>query len=174
MVNAKAKGKRGELEAAKVIREVLGIEAQRGRQYCGIDEAPDVRVSIPDLYIEVKRTEKFHVVQILDRAAREAKEKIPLVVHRPNRKPWVVCFYLRDLRRLVSTLTKRELTEVRLFSRRTIEVQCVVGRRLLLYPKLEATAAKAAVTGSVPVLAYRGILILYLEDLPRFIGELEE
>lgn len=55
------------------------------------------------IHVEVKRVERFHLYDALDQARSEAPaEKVPIVLHRQNRKDWVVCVRLSDLRRLVA------------------------------------------------------------------------
>ena len=101
---SKRKGKRGELEAAAELRRLLGVEACRGRQYCGCDEAPDVRTAIAGLHVEVKRVESFRLYPALDQAAADAGAKIPVVLHRANNRPWVAIVRLDDLPQLATQL----------------------------------------------------------------------
>ena len=94
------KGKRGELEAAAELRRLFGVEARRGRQYCGSDDAPDVVAAIPGVHVEVKRVESLRLYPALDQAAADAGENVPLVLHRANGKSWVAVVRLDDLPRL--------------------------------------------------------------------------
>ena len=97
MTNSRAKGKRGELEAAAALRKHLGIEARRGQQYHGGSDAPDLRHSLPGIHIEVKRVERLNLDQAMDQAQRESGSNTPLVLHRRNRRPWLVTVRLEDL-----------------------------------------------------------------------------
>lgn len=102
-MNSKRKGKVGELEASKELARVLKCEARRGQQYSGIGEAPDVVHSVPGVHIEVKRTEGFRLNAALDQAIDDAAEgSVPVVLHRSNKRPWVVVVRLDDLPQLAT------------------------------------------------------------------------
>ena len=102
---SKAKGKRGERELAAELSRVLGVTARRGMQFQGSPDSPDVVTSIPNVHIECKRSEQFRLYSALDQAVNDAgTEKIPVVCHRQNNKPWVVVVRLDDLPKLVETL----------------------------------------------------------------------
>ena len=98
------KGKVGERELAHELSCVFGVTARRGVQFQGSPESPDVVVDIPDLHIECKRAERFRLYEALEQAVEDAKEKLPVVLHRQNRKPWVVVVRLDDLPRLTTIL----------------------------------------------------------------------
>ena len=88
-MNSRTKGKRGELEAAHMLRE-YGYDARRSQQYAGINNDADV-VGLPGIHIEVKRAEKLNVDDALEQAIRDKREdEIPIVLHRKNRTPWKV------------------------------------------------------------------------------------
>jgi len=97
---SRRKGCRGELEAAAELRRLVGVEARRGRQYCGCDDAPDVRAAIPDVHFEVKRVEALRLYQALEQAVADAGDNVPVVLHRANQRPWVAIVLLEDLPRL--------------------------------------------------------------------------
>lgn len=89
-MNSNQKGKRGERDAAKFLRE-HGFEARRGQQFSGGGDSPDVVHSIPGVHIEVKRTERFRLYAALEQAIEDAgPDDTPVVMHRQNGKPWVV------------------------------------------------------------------------------------
>lgn len=101
------KGKVGERELARELSRVLGVSARRGVQYSGGPDSPDIETDIPDLHIECKRTEHFRLFEALEQAIRDAgSEKTPVVMHRPNRRPWVVVLRLDDLPKLVQCLNE--------------------------------------------------------------------
>jgi hypothetical protein len=104
MVNSRSKGKRGELEAAAEIRRLFHVEACRGRQYCGGEDSPDVVVGIPGLHFEIKRSECFRLYKALEQAIADAGEKIPVVLHRANQRPWLAIVRLDDLPQLAVQL----------------------------------------------------------------------
>lgn len=95
-MNSKAKGKRGELDLSRYLRE-QGYEARRTAQYCGnTGEAADV-VGLPGIHIECKRVERINLREALEQARRDAPEgKIPVVFQRGNHQPWVVCLDAGD------------------------------------------------------------------------------
>lgn len=101
---SRRKGQRGELEAAAELRRLFGVEARRGRQYCGCDEAPDLKTAIPQLHFEVKRVEALRLYQALGQAIVDAGANVPVVLHRANGKPWVAIVKLDDLPRLAVQL----------------------------------------------------------------------
>lgn len=101
---SRRKGCRGELEAAAELRRLFGVEARRGRQYRGSDDAPDVRSAIPEVHFEVKRVEALRLYPALEQAAADAGRHVPVVLHRANRRPWVAVVRLDDLPRLAVQL----------------------------------------------------------------------
>lgn len=98
------KGKVGERELARELARVLGVTARRGVQFQGGPDSPDVVVDIPDLHIECKRTERFRLYDAVEQAVEDAGTKIPVVLHRANKKPWVAVIRLDDLPRLAERL----------------------------------------------------------------------
>jgi hypothetical protein len=97
---SKRKGKYGELEAAAEIRRLFRVEACRGRQYQGCDDAPDIRTTIDKVHFEVKRTEVLRLHEALEQAIADSGEKIPVVLHRANQRPWLAIVRLDDLPQL--------------------------------------------------------------------------
>lgn len=94
-INSKAKGKRGEIEIARMLRE-YGYDCRRGQQYCGANGDADV-VGLPGLHLEIKRVEKLNVENALRQAEADAKAgEIPVVMHRANREEWKVTMRLDD------------------------------------------------------------------------------
>lgn len=94
MINSIEKGKRGEREWAKVCRE-HGFDCRRGQQYAGI-EGEDV-VGLPRVHQEVKRVERLNIYDAIDQAARDTStDKVPIVAHRKNHKPWLVTMLADD------------------------------------------------------------------------------
>ena len=107
-LRSRNKGKRGEREAAAEIRRLFRTDANRGRQYHGRDDAPDIVTGIPDVHFEVKRSETISIYDALEQATRDSdsndRENVPVVLHRQNRKPWVAIVRLDDLPRLAVQL----------------------------------------------------------------------
>jgi len=101
---SRRKGKRGELEAAAEIRRLFRTEASRGRQHHGAPDAPDICTAICGVHFEVKRVEAFRLYASLEQAIEDAGEKVPVVLHRANRQPWIAIVRLEDLPRLAVQL----------------------------------------------------------------------
>jgi len=102
---SKRKGASGELEAAAKLNEVLGTRFHRGRQYHGGPESPDLAGDIPGLHVEVKRTERLRLWEAVHQARADASvDQVPVVMHRANRKPWVVIVEADLLIRLLDVL----------------------------------------------------------------------
>ncbi len=106
MVNSRRKGKTGELDACKAIKECLGVDARRGVQYCGTPDSPDIVTSLEGVHFEVKRTEKVSLWEWIDQATKEAGDKIPVVLHRKSRREWVAVVPLKFLPQLAALLTE--------------------------------------------------------------------
>lgn len=101
MVNACRKGKAGERELAQFLRE-LGVAARRGQQHAGGEDSPDVVADLPGVHIECKRVEALALWPSIDQAARDAgPDKVPVVFHRPSRRPWIAILPADDLVRLI-------------------------------------------------------------------------
>lgn len=101
-INSKRKGKRGELEAAKRLRE-LGFEnVRRSQQYCGAG-ASDL-IGIDGMNIEVKRAEKLNIYEAVEQAVKDAEgmgAELPVVMYKKNRKSWLMIMRDQDWARLV-------------------------------------------------------------------------
>lgn len=99
-MNSKRKGAAGERELLDLLTE-NGIQCHRNEQrYVGGKENPDISAEIAgmSLHIEVKRVERLNVWEALQQAIYDANNKaLPVVVHRSNRKPWLVTMRLSDL-----------------------------------------------------------------------------
>ena len=94
-MNSRTKGKRGELEAAHVLKK-HGYDARRGQQFAGINGDADV-VGLPYIHLEVKRVEKLNIDDALSQSVRDAKDaEIPVVMHRKNRTEWKITMRFDD------------------------------------------------------------------------------
>lgn len=96
-LHSKAKGARGEREAAAELVRLFGCEARRGQQYSGGDDSPDVKHSIKKVHIEVKRCERLRAYEAIEQAVADAGDRLPVVLHRQNGKPWLAIVRLDDL-----------------------------------------------------------------------------
>jgi len=105
LVNSKQKGKRGELEACKVLNETFGINFRRSQQFKGTKESADlIDDQWPELCPEVKRRKAMNLHKVVEQARREAEGKVPFVVHRKDGESWLLTVDLRDARSLVNLL----------------------------------------------------------------------
>ena len=103
---SRSKGAAGEREAAACISDIFGCTSSRGRQYHGGTDSPDVNIGIDGIHIEVKRVEALSLYKALDQSRNDAGDKIPLVMHRKNRQPWVFIVEAHRLMDLVGLLHK--------------------------------------------------------------------
>ena len=109
---SRSKGQRGERELASELTRVLGVSARRGQQFQGSPDSPDVVTDIQNVHFECKRTERFRLYEALEQAQADAgTEKIPVVCHRQNGKPWVIVLKLDDLPAIISTLHEHTRTQ---------------------------------------------------------------
>lgn len=89
------KGKRGEREVARILRDA-GYDCHRGVQYHGGPDSPDV-VGLNGVHIEVKRVEKLSLYDALAQSKADSGDsEMPVVIHRRNDCEWVVIQPLED------------------------------------------------------------------------------
>ena len=90
-INSKRKGKTGELELAKILREYGFEKARRSQQYAGGTEESADLIGLPYIHIECKRVERLNIENAMEQAEMDCKgEKLPAVFHRKNGKQWLV------------------------------------------------------------------------------------
>lgn len=113
-INSKQKGKKGELELVRKLKE-YGYDCRRTNQYCGNTGQADDVIGLDYIHIECKRVEKLNIDEAIEQAKRDSKEdKFPTVFHRKNRKDWLVTMKLDDWIKLYNEyyssmkLTERE------------------------------------------------------------------
>ena len=98
-MNSRDKGKRGELELAKKLKE-YGYDTRRGQQYCGANGDADV-IGLPGIHIECKRVKKLNLYDAMSQAVSDAKEnEKPAVFHRKNNCEWLVTMRFDDFMRM--------------------------------------------------------------------------
>ena len=101
---ARARGKKGELDARDLWREHGYVGAQRGIQVTGGRDAPDINVPgvTGVFYIEVKNIEQFSLYPSLAKATQDAGPfQTPIVMHRRNGQKFVVVLDAEDFISLV-------------------------------------------------------------------------
>ena len=97
-INSKKKGKAGELECAKILRELGFPDVRRTAQYNGkeLESLADL-VGIDGCHLEVKRNERLNIYDAYEQAVRDSKEdETPTVLFRKNGKPWLVVQSIED------------------------------------------------------------------------------
>jgi Holliday junction resolvase len=105
---SKNKGKNGEREVAQLIRK-FGFTARRGQQFHGSSDSPDVKSSIPDTHLEVKRTETLSVYKAMEQAEEDkGPGEKAVVFHRRNNKEWLVILKAEDYLAMESKLIDSE------------------------------------------------------------------
>ena len=90
-VNSKQKGKHGELELAKKLRE-HGYDVRRSVQYNGKEEEGQADLlGLPGIHVECKRTERLNLYDAIGQAKRDSagKNQLPVVFHRRNKGEWL-------------------------------------------------------------------------------------
>ena len=95
-INSKQKGKKGELELVRKLKE-YGYNCRRTNQFCGNTGQADDVIGLDYIHIECKRVEKLNIDEAIEQAKRDSKDnKFPTVFHRKNRKDWLVTMKLDD------------------------------------------------------------------------------
>ena len=107
-MNSKAKGKRGELEAAELLRSLGFSQTRRSAQYCGNTGEADDLVGVDGLHIEVKRCEQIRIMDWIQQAERDTTDSgtTPVVLFRRSREPWYVAMPAIDFFQMYRTLTE--------------------------------------------------------------------
>lgn len=102
-INSRAKGKKGELEAAaEWNRHVPNAYARRSQQYSGTDSSSDlVSPGTPHLWLEVKRVQALNLTAVMEKSREQCGELCPVVLHRKNDSEWLVTFPLDQIKRFV-------------------------------------------------------------------------
>jgi len=122
-INSKQKGKTGELEASKLLKDYGFVRARRGQQYSGVAVegqmgGEDV-VNVPGYFIEVKswgESLKYKDLRkVMDRAEEDAKEsgRKPMIIHKGNTSYWMISLYilLDDETHILATFKGSEFLE---------------------------------------------------------------
>lgn len=96
-MNSKQKGKRGELELVRKLKE-HGFDTRRSVQYNGkAEEGQADLLGLPNIHIECKRVEKLNLYDAMAQAKHDAEGgELPTVFHRKNNSKWLVTMELDD------------------------------------------------------------------------------
>ena len=96
---SREKGKRGEREIAKILREYGYDQCRRGEQFSGANGDADV-VGLPGVHLEIKRVEKLNLYDAMAQSKHDAEasnlDEKPVVMHRRNNCQWLVTMALND------------------------------------------------------------------------------
>lgn len=91
-INSKRKGKAGELELSRKLRE-HGYDVRRSVQYNGKEEEGQADLlGLPGVHIECKRVEKLNMYDAVNQAKRDSEGTgcLPAVFSRRNNCEWLV------------------------------------------------------------------------------------
>lgn len=96
-INSKRKGKVGELEFCKIMKE-HGYNVRRSVQYCGkAEEGKADVIGLKHIHCEIKRVERLDLYSAMYQSKKDAKEnQLPAVFHRKNNYKWLVTMELDD------------------------------------------------------------------------------
>lgn len=96
MVNSRAKGKNGELEAVKMLKAHGYKDVRRSQQFAGMNGDADV-VGLPKIHLEIKRVERLNIYDAMAQSVHDAREgETPVVMHRRNNCEWLVTMRFDD------------------------------------------------------------------------------
>jgi Holliday junction resolvase len=106
-MNSKSKGKRGELDAVRFLKESGFPDARRNQQFCGANGDSDVVCPnwLPNVHIECKRDEDMDIGKAnwhraINQAQEDCGEKEWCVLWRRNRDSWKLTY--QDVHRIVT------------------------------------------------------------------------
>jgi hypothetical protein len=106
-INSKSKGKRGELEFAKLCKS-YGYDCRRSQQFAGMNGDADV-VGLNGIHIEVKRVESLNISKAMEQSIRDNIDNdIPIVAHRKNNEEWLITMRAEDWFKLYERWEKNE------------------------------------------------------------------
>lgn len=108
--SSREKGKRGEREAAALLRGLGYPEAHRTAQNCGQSgDAADV-IGVDGLHLEIKRCEQIRVDEWQDQVERDSKGtgRIPVIMFRKSRRPFWVLTPAEDFFRMYREVTRND------------------------------------------------------------------
>jgi hypothetical protein len=103
------KGASGERELARKLELALGLPKgtlYRSRQFCGAGGDHGDVLGLPDVHIEVKRTERLNLYAALDQAVSDSGNNVPVVFTRKNLQPWVAILEIENIPRFCLAIIK--------------------------------------------------------------------
>lgn len=91
----RVKGRRGEEELVRLLRDRYGYEVKRGMVFLHQSDM----IGLSGIHPEVKRVERLNIWEAMRQAVYEAGKRhdgLPTVFHRRNRSEWLVTMRLTD------------------------------------------------------------------------------
>ena len=108
-INSRQKGKRGELEMAKILR-AYGYSCRRTVQYNGKenDSKADI-IGLSGIHAEIKRVEQLNINKAMLQAENDRCDgEMPAVFHRKNNERWKVTMWFDDWIRMYRRANNEE------------------------------------------------------------------
>ena len=111
-MNSREKGKRGEREFRDVLREAGYCKTERGQQFRGGPDSPDVNCpELPDIHFEVKRCQNASIYKWILQAETEKRSgQFAIVAHKKNHCEWLAILPMNDL---LEIIRRSELPKLR-------------------------------------------------------------
>jgi len=89
-LKSRTKGKVGERELVQALNSA-GFLSRRTAQYAGkVEDSADILIENFCFHVEVKRTERFRLLDWLEQVKRDSRGKGWVIFQRSNGKPWLV------------------------------------------------------------------------------------
>ncbi len=98
--NSRRKGKNGELEAAKILNDLLPhAEARRSQQFKGDKTAADLTCpGLPNMQFEIKRRQSMNLHTVMKKSLEDCGDgDVPVILHRKDNEEWLMTIRLEDL-----------------------------------------------------------------------------
>lgn len=161
--NGRAKGKRGELQVAELLRR-RGIPARRGVQFSGGPDSPDIAHALDAiLHLEVKFHQRMLLDDWYDQAVVDARYRFAVVIHRkaqPGPVRWIATTSLRELAEIMGLPDGHEWGDgseagIRLLLSRSVLAPVIVSSNALRFERYYAEAIAGAQPGWIPALVHR-------------------
>ena len=61
-----------------------------------------------NLHAEIKRVERLNIYEAMEQALRDCGSKVPFVMHRKNKKQWLITINASDLIRFAKAIVENE------------------------------------------------------------------
>lgn len=106
------KGKRGERMAAKAVSQVIRLPARRGVQFKGGADSADLEVELDGVHWEVKFVERESIRAWMRQAVADSGGKVPVVLSKKSREPWLITLPLERLYEFVARLEEAAATSL--------------------------------------------------------------